>query len=275
MSMIKERLKQEISRLPNLSKIAIYHQLYQDKYPLLLGVREWIKARQGGAKKEMFHDLFVDYSNGASINGAENILEVLINFDVVSFDLFDTVLFRSVKRPTDIFQLMERQLGLPGFAQQREQAEWATRQKKYCCTGNWEITFQEIYNTLPPFAGHEKRELQQVELDIEAKQLTINPVIRQVVEGLQERGQRIIAISDMYLGASTLKAFLRGCNFPLTEEIYVSSEHGVSKSDGRLFEVVSGLESLQNQKIVHIGDDFYRDVCGGKEHGICCIHYLR
>ena len=39
----------------------------------------------------------------------------LLSYDVVSFDIFDTLILRPVRQPADIFRLMESKLSCPGF----------------------------------------------------------------------------------------------------------------------------------------------------------------
>lgn len=48
--------------------------------------------------------------------------DILGGIDWVSCDVFDTAVFRAVARPRDVFLLLERHLGIPGFARMREQA---------------------------------------------------------------------------------------------------------------------------------------------------------
>lgn len=272
MSNLKAMVKKEFDQLPAMSKIRLYRRFYRDKIPFLLGAWEWGRARLGMAE-ELSEDIFVDYSTHRGFYRADSVVDMLMRFDVVSFDLFDTVLFRKVN-PTDVFQLVEQRLEIVGFAQQREQAEWMARQKKYHLTGSWEVSFSEIYEALPHFTDEQKQQLQDAELAMEREQLVANPVMKQVIKRLQAHGKRVIAISDMYLDAAILKEFLQGCEIPFPDRIYVSSEFGVSKSDGRLFERVRELERLQDKTIVHIGDNFHSDVCMGKNYGINSIHYL-
>lgn len=273
MPRLKEIIDREISRLPTLSKLRIYRQLYQGKAPVFLGVLEWSKAKLRMVEPAL-HDIFVDYGSENWLYEADGVVDLLLDFDVVSFDLFDTILFRKVDKPTDVFKLMEQELRLPGFARQRIEAEWTARQKKYRETGSYEVCLQEIYTAITMLAAVSQDEMITLELAIEAEQLIINPVMKDIVEKLQIAGKRLIAISDMYLDTVALKALLSGCGFLFTNEIYVSSEMGVSKSNGLLYSAVQQLETLRGKQIVHIGDNFYSDVYRGKGIIENCLQYI-
>lgn len=274
MSKIKIGLKNAISSLPNRSKIKLYWRRYHEKMSLLSGLWEWIQWKCQ-PQKEDIHDAFLDYSEGQDICTVEQLIEMLSDFDVVSFDIFDTLLFRQVANPTDVFSLMEQRMGLSGFASYRKKAESEARQAQHEKNGSWEVSFPQIYERMTKYSREQRTELQKLELFLEKEQLFANPVMRQAVEGLYSKGITLLAISDMYLDSDTLSQLLQGCGFPVFQKIYVSSEAGVSKSDGRIFQRVSQLEHWQGKRIAHIGDNFYSDVRSPTEQGIMGIHYIR
>lgn len=271
---LKKRVEKEFSRLPPYGKAQIYAAIYQGKQPLGLFVKEWLCSRLTSRERPQQRDIFVEYSGCTRLLSESTILEALQKYDVVSFDLFDTILFRRTEKPTDVFMVMEERIGLAQFARQREQAEWAARQKKHRETGSYEINLREIYEAFPALTPAIRQELQVLELTIEAEQLTINPVMKRVVEGLQAAKKRIIAISDMYLGAEELQGLLHGCGFSFTDELYVSSEFGLSKRDSQLFLAVQQLKSLKGKRIVHVGDNFCSDVYMGREIMAGCLQYI-
>lgn len=51
--------------------------------------------------------------------------ELFLGYDVVSFDIFDTLLKRNVLHPTDIFSIMEKKVSdtVPNFKRHRIDAE--------------------------------------------------------------------------------------------------------------------------------------------------------
>ena len=96
-------------------------------------------------------------------NGQQKIILKLEKYDVVSFDIFDTLLKRNVQNPTDVFRYIEQKNNLEGFAEKRILAEINARKKK---NGN-EILLSDIYDELGKIGA-------EVELEAEAHLLTVN-----------------------------------------------------------------------------------------------------
>lgn len=271
---IKVALKNAFFSLPTSSKITLYRRLYHGKTPLFSALAEWYKCKFFSQQKEL-HDVFLDYSENSGVYDGRQLVDRLSTFDVVSFDIFDTLLFRRVEKPTDVFTLVEQRTGTAGFGRYRAECEWLARQKKHEKWGSWEVSFAEIYAQMTAYSAEQKNELQQAELCIEAEQLFANPVMKELAEGLTAHGVKLIVISDMYLDGETLSRFLRNCGFPLFSRIYVSSDEGVSKSEGVLFRRVFDSEHWEGKQIAHIGDNFDSDVRRPMGQGILGIHYIR
>ena len=63
-----------------------------------------------------------------SLNVIDDLMKLLSGYDVISFDIFDTLITRCLPKPNDVFQLVELILtdegkSEVGFAEAREQAE--------------------------------------------------------------------------------------------------------------------------------------------------------
>jgi hypothetical protein len=53
--------------------------------------------------------------------------ELILKAKVISFDVFDTLLVRTVLNATDVFMIMERESGIAGFHEARIRAEAKAR----------------------------------------------------------------------------------------------------------------------------------------------------
>lgn len=274
MPRIKYRLKNVFFSLPNRSKIKLYHHLYQGRTPLFAGLWECFRRKCRPQNKDL-QDIFVDYSEGQGVYTAERLLERLSDFDGVSFDMFDTLLFRQVKKPTEVFSLVEQSTGVSGFALNREQAERRAREERHRTTGDWEVSLCEIYAQMTVYSLEQRECLRRTEISTEYDQLAANPLMKWLVEGLNERNIALVVISDMYLDGNILTKLLEICGFPPFKRIYVSSEERVGKRDGKLFQRVKELEHWGSKRIAHIGDNFHSDVKATKEYGILGIHYIK
>ena len=201
----------------------------------------------------------------------EKLLEKLAPYEVISFDIFDTLLLRIVNQPSDAFFWMGKELKYPNFEQIRIEGEQKARAQKEMDLGHGEVTLAEIWQVLEEETGIDAQVGMNVELAVEKKVCFANPYFEQIMQELQElqkRGKRLIAISDMYLNSEQLKELLHHVGIPdVFEEIFVSCEHGASKSDGRLYQVVKE-EMGQGTRYIHIGDNYYADIKQAKKQRI-------
>lgn len=216
-------------------------------------------------------DLFADYKAKKTMN-TDEVLSFLMQYDVISFDIFDTLLFRKVTRPTDVFSLVEKSMNLPGFAQARIQAEHAARQKMQHLFSTTEVQLQGIYTEMMPLYGARCAELQREEIQTEFECCYANPVMVALVRELHDMGKTIIAVSDMYLPQKVIVQLLENCGFTQFEQVYVSCEYRVGKADGRLFQIVC--KQHPNKSIVHIGDNFRSDVIKKSMDRMYSLHYI-
>ena len=99
-------------------------------------------------------------------------------YDVVSFDLFDTLLTRSFARPADVFEFVGRVRRIPSFAQDRVRAEILARQRKRVQDGSDEVTYADIQHELRHFLPRNANDLEHEELSAEFR-LRWTPVVGQ------------------------------------------------------------------------------------------------
>ena len=92
----------------------------------------------------MFH--FPDREFGEYSLSAEETAELLCKADVVSFDIFDTLIFRSVSRK-EVFDNTGRTLGIENFGKIRADSENAARKEKK------EPCINDIYRIIAVKAG--------------------------------------------------------------------------------------------------------------------------
>lgn len=59
----------------------------------------------------------------------QDIFSKVKNYDIISFDIFDTLIFRKVEKPIDIFRIIEEETGILNFAVKRQEAERKARKK--------------------------------------------------------------------------------------------------------------------------------------------------
>ena len=173
--------------------------------------------------------------------------------EVVSFDVFDTLIKRNVRTPKDVFSLVEREalkrfgVSMEGFRDKRVCAERTARE----LSDREEISFGEIYDQLP-YEEEIKSSLSQLELEMEYALTTVNLEIKEVYKYAIDRGKEVIIVSDMYLDRAFIERLLLKCGYNQYKKIYVSSETGVQKYTGNMYRMILRENSYSPGKIVHI-----------------------
>ena len=261
-TMIYNRIKKRLAKMSPLDRAEFYEgvcgksRLSKIKSVLKL----FLKKAHNGSR-----DVFIDYENKRTY-GKEEFLQIAERFDTVSFDVFDTLVFRKTGTPTDVFKLIEAETGKAGFAKRRELAERHAREEKFKISGSYEVTIEEIYRS-PQLRSDE---LIDDEIKKETDVCYANPFMHEIYKQLRKSNKRIIAISDMYLRKEQINKILTSCGYEHFDNIYVSSEYGISKSNGKLF---IAAKSDNHGKLIHIGDNYIADVIMGKNKGIKTVYY--
>jgi predicted HAD superfamily hydrolase len=189
-------------------------------------------------------------------------------FDVVSFDVFDTLISRKVPVPADIFGIIERRTGREGFARRRVAAERAARRRMP--EGTEDVSLDDIYNELEETdIGF----LKQSEIGEELDSCYRNENGYKLYDLARKKGRVIIAVSDMYLPSCVISKILSNAGYTDIKRLFLSNEYGKTKSTGRLFSLVPEEINVANNKIIHIGDNYRSDVLGAGKAGIRGLHF--
>ncbi len=186
--------------------------------------------------------------------------------DLISFDVFDTLLLRPFDLPQDLFYLVGERLGYLDFRRLRMEMEERARQLAWKERGNREITLEEIYRLAERETGIPAREAMEIELELELSCCRPNPYLLETVCHLEKLGKELIAVSDMYLPAEQIRKMLEKCGYTALSACYVSCEYGVSKSDGGLYDLVQK-ERGSGKTCIHVGDNPISDVQNARKAG--------
>ena len=171
---------------------------------------------------------------------------------IISFDIFDTLLKRSVQKPIDVFKLIEINEKIPNFQQKRIFAEKKARQEsKYS-----EVTLDEIYKY---FKGKENKErLKQLEISYEKKLSTCNLRLKNLyIKCLKYT--KVVLITDMYLSREVIESLLIKNGITNYYKLYISNEVKKTKIDGNLFTFVLKDLKINPNQLLHIGNSFKAD----------------
>ncbi len=194
-----------------------------------------------------------------------------------SFDIFDTISYRTVPNSTDIFLLMEQTNEIKSiwksdsdFAEARRKAEFWLRR-----VSRKEISIEDIYGALGMkyslSMGDQKR-LIKLELETEKNNSFLHEKAVSKIKSLLERQEKVILLSDMYWHESDVRELLSEKD-PVFKSIpiYVSCDFGVTKKNKKLYEVISKKLDVPFSNWKHYGDNNRSDVENSKSLGIQAV----
>ena len=197
--------------------------------------------------------------------------ERLCQYDVISFDVFGTLILRPFSSPRVLFSIMEEQLGIYKFAEIRLESENEVRLQRSKTYGHANTTLDEIYQLIAKKTNLDAIRTARLEYDLELEYCYANPYFKEVVYRCKEAHKTIIACTDMYLSRLQIQGIMQKAGYPDFDGIYVSSELNHSKKEGDIFAILK--QSYQSQRIIHIGDDETADIVHAEQSGIDAYYY--
>lgn len=191
--------------------------------------------------------------------------------DIVSFDIFDTLLQRPCLTPTDIFHLINAELKQTDnidFLKYRLKAEQELN--------NPNANLKEIYAHIQKrhkLSDKTIAKMYKAELKAERRLLFKREDIYQLYEHAINCGKRVIAVSDMYLPSRFLKTTLKAKGYSNIAAVYVSNEYCKRKDSGELYATVAAAEHTPPQRILHIGDNQQSDYEKAIRQNLTAVYY--
>lgn len=223
-----------------------------------------------------FDDSIILPSCAESTIALEKDPHILVNdieqYDVISFDVFDTLILRNMDKPVDVFYLLQNKYHYPNFKQLRIEAEQKARIERNKKNSDTEVTLYEIWNYLEVMTGINASEGAQAEFEAEKLVCYANPYFLRVVELLIKRGKKIIITSDMYLDVRQIEDILTYVGYPKFDCYFVSCCERKSKCEGDLYSYIKTVCGINNT-YVHIGDNEYSDKINAEKNGFHSILY--
>jgi FMN phosphatase YigB (HAD superfamily) len=217
-----------------------------------------------------------DYRD-ATVSVAElgSLLERHPRVKLLSLDCFDTILWRRVDHPADVFYSLQHDPALAGLgldARLRVRAEQQARELAAVERDSYEVTLDEVYRTaVPGLDDATVAALEEAELQAEMAACHAIPAAIALLRDAKARGIDVMVVSDTYLREPQLRRLLQAClpedAFAAIGRIVVSSEHGVGKAGG-LFKKIRDRMNLPVARMLHVGDNPLADVGPAREAGI-------
>lgn len=199
--------------------------------------------------------------------------------DLISFDIFDTLLVRNTANPTDVFKVAHEFFNQESpyfitddFMSARINAEKDARR----ATKNVDVTLDEIYTEVKKEYGYNDQlidELKKYELKAEESLLTKDMSVADVYDYAISQKKKIAIVSDMYLPRTFIERVLRKNGINHWDELIISCEDNVGKYCGSAFAML--ISRYPNATIAHVGDNEWSDIAWSTAFGMQNIHINR
>ena len=190
-----------------------------------------------------------------------NIYEEIKKHDIISFDIFDTLLIRPYVKPTDLFLHIEKLYKIKGFHKNRIMAEKLARGKYIDYE---EITLNQIYEEI----DDKYKRFKEIEIELEERILTTHKENKEIYDYALRIGKKIIIVSDMYLPKEVIEKILIKNNYTNYYKLYLSSDLMLTKASGNLYKYIIDDLKVAPSSIMHIGDNYHSDFENARLYGI-------
>ena len=196
----------------------------------------------------------------------EKLLEEIDRHDVISFDIFDTILIRKVYEPQDVFFLLDLEYGerYPFvFSKERKRAQ---QELLKCVEPDIDLIYQRIKDNNPNLSQKECEYLKKRELQKEKQILTPRRRMVDCLKYCVDKGKKVFLVSDMYLPEKKLEGILRQFGITQYDKLFVSCDYKMTKEKGLFQEVKKQIKP--EDAYLHIGDHPLADGEMAKKNGI-------
>lgn len=185
----------------------------------------------------------------------QELLESIARHDVISFDVFDTLLGRYVLHPTDLFELVEQRFlkdqgRMISFKSLRIQAQ---RDSGYA------PSLRDIYAYLHKsgVSLSDCKTLYSLEIQLEKQLIYPKQPVLEIFRYAKSQGKAVFLTSDMYFPKLEMEELLHDKGICDYDGLLISCEEKAEKSDGMLF--LKLREKTHGFSILHIGDNPLHD----------------
>lgn len=245
----------------NVRRLYTYYKetnprFHQKMKPLSWGYLLWLNGRHRVFRRPIH--LTLPESKFSHQPDISALIKRAQDADVISFDIFDTLVLRRVEHPTHVFDLVALRLGVTDYAIRRHEAEQHARTE----VPAQEATIEEIYAAMHDITSAKRTEWMLQEWQAECDMCFGNEFWRPFFEWALAQGKTVVATSDNYWSSEKLRQLLATCGYHDFDAVFVSCEHRASKSTGALQRVVGA--HYAGKRVLHIGDNPAADTlpCG-------------
>lgn len=189
------------------------------------------------------------------------LVKLLNDYDIITFDIFDTLVTRKIYNPDDLFNLLDLQLKDKyqyngRFLDLRKQAE-----RNANCHFGRDVNIDEIYEEFKKLTKLDSKVVEKIknaEIDLELEMIIPRNDMISIYNLLLDARKRIFVLTDMYLKKDTIVKILEKCGITKYELLWVSCDKHIRKDTGEMWDKL--ISKYPEKKIFHIGDNMNSDI---------------
>ncbi len=198
----------------------------------------------------------------------EELKDKIDQADIVSFDIFDTLIMRKIFSPEDVFRL----LGEKVKAELKSDCNITGIRAQVAAKCGPFATINEIYEKIKKqidLTDKNISDIMQLEKKTDMDLCIARKDIAELYEYCIESGKEVYLISDMYYTLEDIKNLLKKCGLSIIDDghIWISCEKKKDKISGSLWKEYSSVVG-KNAKCIHIGDNKIGDIENSTKYGI-------
>ena len=182
-------------------------------------------------------------------------------YEWISFDIFDTLIKRNVKKPTDIFEIVELRYQQKYNVKIKDFKNIRILAEKQAIENNIiEPNLDDIYKYIDLDKElYNIDELKNIEINVEYMICQQNKDFYEVYKYALEKNKKIIVTSDMYLPLNVIKNILFNAEIKKFDYIFLSNEIKMNKRTGEIYNYILNFLNINHHQILHIGDSLRGD----------------
>lgn len=217
------------------------------------------------------------YGSESEISSRSKAIPLGINmsyYDVISFSIFDVLVFRCIKDKNAFYELVGEKIGCKDFSTIRIEAEKKAREE---LDGKFEfrdVSLEDIYKVIKKQTGIDVEFGCAMEVETELEWCIPNPFFREVYDVLLHNKKKIIFLEDTCLCNKFLEKILAKCGYKTeAEDIYASCEcYATKRDDGSLFQLAIN-ELGKDKRYCHVGHFYVVDNDIARQRGFRPYYY--
>lgn len=207
----------------------------------------------------------------------DNVKKQIMSHDIVSFDIYDTLILRPFWNPEDLFYVLQNiitkeleSIDYVDFRTTRIDAEHLARISAI----NGEASLDDFYQELKSLTMYDDKTLEWIkekELELEYAVSYQRKAGKELYDFAQWAKKSVVFTSDMYLPKSFILSVLEKNGYSCCDQFLLSVEAKQSKSNMGLYQMLIG--KFKGKTILHIGDNYLTDYQNAIKSGIDSYHF--